>query len=314
MKTELHRHLGGSISCQTISKVSNVNLDEVIKYTTYAKNEPKNYEAFFNKFKILDSVVWDLDKIDLTIKDVIWGLKKESIEYAEIKFSINKYIKDLKCSKKDLIILITYKFEQYASQWGIDIDPILSLKHGMDPQEMIEISDLIKDDDISECVSGIDIVGNENYFNLELYKKIFKLWNEAGKTCMLHVGEIYNPENVKKSIYDLKVDRICHGIAVADDKELAKYTKDNLISFDICPTSNILTGVAPIDDHPVSRMIENGFIITIGTDDPVVFNTNLNNEYELLKKIANLNENDLDIIKNSAYYLSSKEITKRKQK
>lgn len=312
MKCDLHRHLSGSVTCETVSRISGVDLETVHEMMTYKKDEPKIYESFFDKFKIFDKINWTFEKIDITINDIIWSLKKESIDYAEIKFSITKYLDILKCSPEKLITWMAYRFEYHASNFGIEIDLILCLKHDMDKQKQIEISSLIKNDKIAECLSGIDVVGNEKYFEAEFYVDIFKLWNEAGKACMLHIGEIYNPINVRKALKLLKIDRICHGIAVADDIEVAKYTRDNLISFDICPTSNILTGVAKLENHPVLQMLENGFILSVGTDDPVILNTNLDNEYKILQDITKLSDQEIDLIKNAAYSLSARSIIDRK--
>lgn len=281
---------------------------------TYSDNEPKEYESFFNKFKIFDNIKWNKELIDYTIYDIVWGIAQESINYAEIKFSITKYLKTMDISAEDLVVWITLRFEYHASKFGIEIDLIIALKHEMDHQTQLKIANLIKDDKVAECLSGIDIVGNENYFDVDFYKPIFDMWDDAGKACMLHVGEIYNPKGVKDALDKLKVNRICHGIAAADDKELAKYTRDNLISFDICPTSNMLTGVANLNNHPVKRMLENGFIITVGTDDPVILGTNLDREYEILQNITGLNNDEIKLIKSASFSLSARKIVARKQK
>ncbi len=103
---------------------------------------------------------------------------------------------------------------------------------------------------------------------------------------MAHVGEINHPEHVRQALMNLNIDRVCHGIAAADDKEIAKIAKDKNIAFDIGISSNVHTGVADLYAHPVKKMLDNGFIINIGTDDPVIFSTNLDKEYKLLKKRA----------------------------
>jgi len=279
---------------------------------TYNESDEPNYDSFFNKFEILNSIVWTKENIRKTIEDVVWSLKKEKIDYCEIKFSINKYLPYLKMSKEEIILWFANCFDELCSKWGIQIDLILSLKHDMDKENQITTGYTINNDLIAECISGIDIVGNERFFDVEFYKPIFQRWHDAGKICMAHVGEINKPQNVIDAIDKLNIDRVCHGIAVADDKELAKKCRDNMVSFDICLTSNISTGVTNISDHPVTKMLENGFLITIGTDDPVILNTDYDKEFELLKTISKLNDQEIKLIQDSAYHFSAREITKRK--
>lgn len=309
---DLHRHFSGSISCETVSNITKIDIEIVKKRMTYHENENKNYESFFNKFNIFNEILWNEELIEYTIQDCIWNIKKEGISYAEIKFTIDKYKKHLQITDEEIISLIAYNFEKFSSELGICVDLILCLKHDANKDRQLEIANLIKNDIIAECICGIDVVGNENYFEVEFYKPIFEMWNDAKKACMIHVGEIYNPKNVYDAINRLKLDRICHGIAVCDDKELAKKTSDNLISFDICPTSNILTGVANIENHPVSKMIDNGFLITIGTDDPIIFNTNINQEYDLIKNLCSMSDDDINLLKLIVHNFSASEIINRK--
>jgi len=200
MKADLHRHLSGSISCETASIVSGITLDETRKMMTYAEDESRDYESFFTKFDIFNNIEWDRHKVDLTIHDVVWGIAQEGINYVEIKFTINKYLKFLEMSKEELIIWIAMRFEFHASKYGIEVDLVLALKHEMNKDSQLEVANLIRKDSIAECISGIDIVGNEKYFDSDFYKPIFEMWDDAGKACMLHAGAIYNTTNVFDAI------------------------------------------------------------------------------------------------------------------
>jgi adenosine deaminase len=310
---EFHRHFGGSISIETVSKISGIPLNEVRRSMVFdPQNDNLGYKSFFKKFNILDNISWNYENISLTVQDVVWKLKQEGIQYAEIKFSVNKYLKHINTPLEDFILWFANEFETFSSSVGITVDLILSLKHDMDKNLQIKIGNVIKNDTVAECIAGIDIVGDEHYFNVEFYRPIYENWHAAKRVCMAHVGEINRPQNVIDAINILKLDRVCHGIAVADNKELAKMTSDKLISFDVCLTSNLCTGVATIGNHPVKRMIENGFIVNIGTDDPVIVDTNINAEYDFLKKETGLSNKDINKIKNSAYNFSAQEIIKRK--
>jgi adenosine deaminase len=139
------------------------------------------------------------------------------------------------------------------------------------------------------------------------------MWHDAKKSCIIHVGEIDNKQNVIDAIKILNVDRICHGIAAADDMEIMKMANDKSIAFDVSVTSNYYTGVIKdIKKHPVYKMIKNGFIVNIGTDDPIVFNTTLDKEYFILKNIIQINDEEINKLKLNSINFNSKEIIKRK--
>jgi adenosine deaminase len=313
MLIDIHRHFCGSISIETVSKISGISLNEVRKLMVFdPQNNNLGYKSFFNKFKIFNDIKWNYDNISLTIQDVVWRLKQEGIQYAEIKFSVNKYLKYINTSIEDFVLWFANEFETFSSSVGITVDLVLSLKHDMDKNLQKKIGNVIKNDIIAECIAGIDIVGDEHYFDVGFYKPIYENWHAAKRVCMAHVGEINRPQHVIDAINILKLDRVCHGIAVANDKELAKMTREKLISFDVCLTSNLCTGVATLGNHPVKKMIENGFIVNIGTDDPIIVDTNINEEYKFFKKETGLSNSEINKIKNNAYNFSAQEIIKRK--
>jgi adenosine deaminase len=310
---ETHRHFCGSISSEAISKITDMSINRIKSLITFKNSSKFNYENFFKKFELFDNIEWTYEKISKTIQDVIWGIKHEQIEYTEIKFSVNKYLKYINSPVKDLVLWFANEFDRHCSIWGVNADLILCLKHDMDKNTQLEIASIIKDDTIAECISGIDVVGNEKFFDPSFYKPIFKLWHDAGKSCIIHVGEIDNKQNVLDAINILNVDRICHGIAAANDKEIAKKAKNKQIAFDISLTSNIYTGVVKnIYEHPIKNMIDNGFIINIGTDDPQTFSTTLDKEYFILQKITGMTNSEINKFKLNSVNFNSKEINKRK--
>ena len=314
MNVDLHRHFSGSISCNTVARIAGMSLEEVTDIMVYKPDDIFCYESFFTKFKILDQINWSLGLISLAIQDVVWKLKQEGVDYAEIKFSIEKYLKFVNMPIDKFVLWFINEFDIHSSEWGIHIDLILSLKHGMNRERQLEIASCIKNDLVAQSIAGIDVVGNENYFCAEFYKSIFHEWDNLNKACMIHVGEIDKPDNVRQAIKTLPIDRICHGIAAADDKEVAAISRDREIVFDLCLTSNICTGVADPSCHPIRKMLDNGFLITIGTDDPVIFNTTLDKEYRLFKEMTGLSDEEIDIIKEATPSLSAESINIKKSK
>jgi aminodeoxyfutalosine deaminase len=105
----------------------------------------------------------------------------------------------------------------------------------------------------------------------------------------MHAGEVGGPEKIREAIELLHVERIGHGIAAAHDRTLMDLLVDRRIPLEICPQSNIRTGAlakqlrlpgAQIEDHPLPQLWRQGVHVVLSTDDPAMFHTTLEAEYE----------------------------------
>jgi adenosine deaminase len=82
----------------------------------------------------------------------------------------------------------------------------------------------------------------------------------------------------------LRVERIGHGTHAIEDDHLVDYLAKEQIPLEVCPISNVRTGVVKsIDEHPVRRYFERGLVVTINTDDPQMFGNSLAEEYRVLE-------------------------------
>jgi aminodeoxyfutalosine deaminase len=109
-----------------------------------------------------------------------------------------------------------------------------------------------------------------------------------------HAGETVGPESVWAAIDDLGAERVGHGIRAADDPRLVETLAAREITLEVCPTSNLCTGaVAHLDDHPLSSLLRAGVAVTIGSDDPGMFATDLVREYQAAAASADLDREGL---------------------
>ena len=307
MKIDLHRHFGGSTAPELIHKFlgkqgDTRSIEEVQSSMLFVKGESSSFTKFLCKFDILNEIKWNERFIEETIQQIVWDLVSEEIEYSEIHFSVNKYLDHLSWTPEEAILFIHNAFETYSSIWDISVGLVLSLKYESDRENQKKIVSVIDNPEVAGSIVGIDLVGNENFYNAEFYAPIFKQWKSAGKGLLAHVGESQSAENVRTAIEKLNVDRIAHGIKAADCPDILDLANDRGIFFDIALSSNLLTGVVDKDltKHPVGKMLEHGCKITIGTDDPVTCSTTLNREYDLLRKSFNLSEEQvISIMDNS---------------
>jgi adenosine deaminase len=106
---------------------------------------------------------------------------------------------------------------------------------------------------------------------------------EAGLRLTAHAGEWGGPQSVKDALDFLRVERIGHGVQSIDDKTLVKRLIDEDIVLEVCPGSNIALQVYDRwSNHPINPLRNEGVKVTVSTDDPPFFQTNLSREYEML--------------------------------
>jgi aminodeoxyfutalosine deaminase len=125
----------------------------------------------------------------------------------------------------------------------------------------------------------------------------------------MHAGEVGGPEKIREAIEFLGVERIGHGIAAAQDPSLMDLLADRRIALEICPQSNIRTGAlakqlrlpeARIADHPLPQLCRHGIPVVLSTDDPAMFHTTLQAEYENAAQMG-LNETELVQLLNMSF-------------
>jgi adenosine deaminase len=121
------------------------------------------------------------------------------------------------------------------------------------------------------------------------FEPYFAQARAAGLRSVPHAGESTGPETIWDSIKHLGAERIGHGIAAARDPELLTYLRDHRIPLEVCPTSNVCTrSVASLEEHPLADLYAAGIPLSINSDDPPMFSTTLNQEYEVAAELLNL--------------------------
>ena len=299
---DCHRHLGG---CVPISFVWDVvqkfglkhlgeNKQDIIKQMTFHHDEPRAYHRFLNKFRILDEIPWTEELIDDCIAAICNDLDLDGVDYTWMSFSINKYM-HIGWHKHEAISFIYDSFNKYRPG---KVGLMLALKYESTHASQRQYAQLIESS--ANKLIGIDMVGDETQIDFDFHCSLLQHWRSAGKIVRAHAGEFGPAENIRYAILRMGVTNIAHGIKIISDTDLIKIAIDNNICFDLGLSSNLLTGVSDENNHPILMMLDSGLDITIGTDDPVVCNTNINAEYDLCSRIG-VSQHQLSQIRKTAF-------------
>lgn len=113
----------------------------------------------------------------------------------------------------------------------------------------------------------------------------------AGLHSVPHAGETTGPDTVWDSLRLLGAERIGHGTSSAQDPALLAHLAETGVPLEVCPSSNIATrAVASLAEHPIVAFRDAGVTITVNSDDPPMFGTDLNREYVIAADLLGLDE------------------------
>jgi adenosine deaminase len=128
----------------------------------------------------------------------------------------------------------------------------------------------------------------------------FAYAKDAGLRLTAHGGETDGPESIRAALA-IGAERIGHGIRAVDDPDLMQRLREEQIPLEVCITSNVKTcAVTSLDAHPVRRLFDAGVPITLNTDDPGIFETDLAREFGLAREVFGFSEAELGMVAGAA--------------
>jgi adenosine deaminase len=132
-------------------------------------------------------------------------------------------------------------------------------------------------------VIGIGIGGSEEQFPPEPFEPLYREARRLGFHSNAHAGEAAGAKSIWGAIERLRVERIGHGTRANEDPSLVEYLAETQIPLEMCPVSNVRTGVVDkLANHPTRQYLKQGIAVTVNTDDPKMFDTSLAKEYRAL--------------------------------
>ena len=145
---------------------------------------------------------------------------------------------------------------------------------------------------------SIDVCGGEGIRPFEDFMPLYRKAERYHLTKRMHVGESGPADDIRKAVELLGLDEIHHGNNAASSDEVMKFLAMNNIQLNLCPSSNVMLGYAPgYKEHPIKILYENGVKVTINTDDLLIFDSSIENEYLRLYQAGTLSAEQLDEIR-----------------
>lgn len=123
------------------------------------------------------------------------------------------------------------------------------------------------------------------------FKPYFDRAVAAGLRSVPHAGETTGPQTIWDALTELQAERIGHGTSAPQDPRLLEHLAEHRVPLEVCPTSNVATRAVPsLAEHPIREMVAAGVLVTVNSDDPPMFGTDLNREYAIAAELLDLDE------------------------
>jgi adenosine deaminase len=279
-KVELHVHVLGSIRPSTLLEI--IREDDIkAPYQTeedlVKRFQYTDFTNFISVYMEIIKYIADGRHFERITYEMLENCANCNTQYVEASFSPMDHIKQ-GIDFPVMVNAINRGIKRAHDEFGIETDIRVDLVRDSTPEAAMDILRSIKDN--PENIVSIDIGGNEKTHSPRPFASVYKHAKEMGLHLVAHAGEAAGPSSIWDAIRYLNVERIGHGVTAQEDPELLEYLRKERIAIEMCPISNLRTGVvSSIRNHPIRKFFDEGLLVTVNSDDPSLFHTSLNNEY-----------------------------------
>lgn len=297
-KAELHLHLEGSIDPATLLALRQRHGKQATLAQVDSLYQYRDFTGFLMAFKTVTEDLQTADDYELITYRLMEKLKAENILHAEVYVSVGVCL----WRKQDFAVIfegLERGRERGAEDFGVSLLWIFDAVRQFGAEAARKVFELAAHYR-ERHVIGIGIGGDERQGPPELFRDVYSYAAGSGLRLTAHAGETAAPESIWGAL-NLRAERIGHGLSAAQDAELIEELSTRQVPLEICLTSNLHTGCcASLAGHPARSYFDHGVMITLNSDDPAMFGTSLNQEYQLAQEAFGFtNEHLRELARNS---------------
>lgn len=302
-KVELHVHLEGAVPRPALWEIVNkyggdasvATFDEFERRFVY-----RDFPQFLETWTWITGFLREYEDFTHIARAVAQDFLRQKIRYAEVFFSPAHY---------GSYGLVPQRLAEAIRQGLDDVEPVrvalvADLVRDVGPrQAMVTLEQIAEVRNLG--VVGIGIGGSEQRFPPEPFEAVYARARELHFYTSAHAGEGAGPESVWGAIRALEVDRVGHATRAVEDPDLVSYLADERVPLELCPLSNVRTGVVDsVESHPVRRYFDLGIPVSVSTDDPTFFGNSLVEELVALHRVHGFDRHEVQRLIDSAVDVS----------
>lgn len=312
---DLHLHFDGSLFPRTVIELAeeqgiglpSYEPDELKLFLT-APVDCKSLNEYLEKFDLPLSVLQTKEAIRKAMYTLLSSLKEQGMLYAEVRFAPQLHLQK-GLTQEEVVKAAVFGMQEAVAGSFFKANLILCCMRGGDNREANLQTVRTAAMFLGRGVAAVDLAGAEALFPTEDFEELFAYAKELGVPYTIHAGEADGPESIEDALR-FGTKRIGHGVRAREDAAMLERLKEEQITLEMCPTSNVQTkAVASMEDHPVLDYLRKGLKVTVNTDNMTVSDTTVEREYQALQELGMTQEEYLQLLMNAvdAAFLSEEE-------
>jgi adenosine deaminase len=272
----------GSLRLETLTEVAqehgvdlpSYDMDVLRPYVQFTDDVPDFYN-FLGKMELLRRFYSAGAAVERIAYEAVADAAHDNVQYLEMRFSpAGKHI-----SPEKVMHNVVNGVARATRDYSIQVRLLVTIvrEFGVDvAEEVLELAVAYQ----KQGVVGLDLAGYEDRHSAQPFAHIFRQARASGLHVTIHAGEIGSADNVREAIELLGAQRIGHGVRSIEDHRVVQLLRQQSVTLEVCPTSNLQTGVIrTFMQHPLRDLYRLSVPVTINTDDPSVSDTTLTDEY-----------------------------------
>ena len=286
-KAELHLHLEGTILPATLVELSARNdqfpltLQDAERHYRFS-----DFTEFIECFKAVTRRLKEPEDYELVAWRMMEGLHQQGIVHAEVFISVGVIYMWRNFDPRafePIFLALERARERAAREFNLSLYWIFDAVRHFTVEEAARV--FLKAAEMRlyyPSIVGIGLGGDERRTGSEPFRDLYDQARTAGLRLTNHAGETTGPEAIWEAL-DIGSERIGHALsAIHDGKLLQELKVRSTTALELNPTSNIRTGVCPsFAAHPLRQYFDRGLLVTLNSDDPAFFGSDLTNEFLL---------------------------------
>ncbi len=279
-KAEQHIHIVGSTRPETLLWLAeDGGLDKPFKTSKDVQNFFRftSFPQFINVYCTVVDCITKENQFERITYEMLKSETHCNVQYVEASFSpLDHVLRGLDYGK--MLNATNRGIDRARMDFQIECNLRIDLVRNYGPEKGMAVLDWVESKD--DNIISVDLGGSEERFPAKPYKSVYQRARKMGLHLVAHAGEAAGPDSIWQAVTELEVERIGHGVTAIHEAKLMEHLKKRNITIEACPTSNVRTRVVhTIKNHPIKVFNDLGLALTVNTDDPSIFATDMNNEY-----------------------------------
>jgi adenosine deaminase/aminodeoxyfutalosine deaminase len=304
-KTELHLHLESTILPATLVELSQRHEGAAITQTeAEALYRFTDFTGFIEAFRAVTRQLIHAEDYELAAWRMMQRLAEQGVVHAEVFISVGVIYmwrnNDPACFEPIFAGLERAR-TRAERELGLSVYWIFdAVRHFTIPEAERVFAKAAEMHAEYPSIIGIGLGGDERQCGSEPFRQMYARAKEAGLRLTNHAGETTGPEAIWEAL-EIGSERLGHVLSAIQDEALLQELKVRSTGMELNPTSNVRTGVcASFAAHPLRSYFDKGLLVTLNSDDPAFFGSDIANEYLLAHTELGFSKDELrDLAANS---------------